>query len=276
MASGFNFLPFMRHRMYTEYSLSLLLAPSSGSKGVASAFSVSIRWSGQNDPASGMCLIRLTSDSSMISTEKKRRNAMPKCNSESNAASTLMQIIQIAMCLVVWGVLFYLIFQISNLPTQDNVTVKRSNSDGGKWVVRYLRLQRVDNSLEHVQVNEMALYDGSVRIFALSGRTFPMYNVPHDRFGPWIFANDANSTTTAMTDRNPEAFIELDFGDNRSCDRIRVVILTDDNPERHTTGLLLTASDDNRKIIVSFLIDKPHTTQVEFRHPRETQIVRRM
>lgn len=105
-----------------------------------------------------------------------------------------------------------LVFTREMIIIVDDVSSDHATRDV-KWNIRYLRLWRIDKNPRCVTVDQLALYDGHERLFAVHERTSASAR---------CLVNKPNATT--------DAFVELDFGEgDRLCDRVRILLSFEDD-----------------------------------------------
>lgn len=146
-----------------------------------------------------------------------------------------------------------------------------------KWVVRFLRLQRIDGRDEFVHVESMEMWNNGKRIFAKQGTTHPVYSTNQSGFPmDWTQANDADAIrykeakgTVAHTDPTKDAYIELDFGADQQVDTIRLVHRQSFQPwnKDRIKGTRFTARDEKGTVVLSHDIQDPRFTILTFVFP---------
>lgn len=170
------------------------------------------------------------------------------------------------------GTLIYLfIFKKKDAGTAKQEEKKK------KWLIRYLRLQRMDGRDDFVHVESMELWNNGKRIYARSGETSPFYSLNlTDQAMDWTKANDDNPIrhkeakgTIAHTDPTKDAYIELDFGEDQEADTIRLVHRQSFQPwnKDRIKGTRFTARNSKGDVVLSHDIKDARFTILTFTYP---------
>lgn len=141
-----------------------------------------------------------------------------------------------------------------------------------KWKIRYLKLARTDGADEFVQIEKMAIFNNGTRIKATNGVVSPPY--PDPKAGTWDLAE--NGTGITHTDHSPNAYIEFDFGADQDVDKVQLIQrqATDAWNATRTKGVTFTASDTNKQIVFSYVIDVAYTFELNFTYPDKQPVKR--
>lgn len=135
-----------------------------------------------------------------------------------------------------------------------------------KYNIRYLRLERTDNTANYVQVKRMALYIKNIAYPVHTGVVDPKLDNPLT--GTWqMAANDG--TGIAQTNPAKNAYIEFDYGREYIADRVQLIQredMSDWNADR-TKGLTFVALDGSRQPVLVYEIERPYTFELNFRYP---------
>lgn len=168
------------------------------------------------------------------------------------------------------GVGIYLLYAHSN--KKEDPTAKKK-----KWMVRYLRIQRVDGRDEFVHVESIELWNDGKRIYAKNGKVYPEYTTNKTtQLVDWTMANDDNPVryleakgTFAHTDPTKDAYIELDFGEDVEADTLRLIFrqsFLDWNKSR-IKGTRFTAKNSNGDVVLTHDITDARFTILTFTYP---------